>query len=911
MTKINNQHISTHLVDVDSSRIVSCTDDATVLLLGTRDRDRGRTRGRTRGRGHEAGKEYEDGLVGRNIGELIVRVEVDGDMSGDSVGGETSRMELVKLPILYYDGGVLDDKVLRQQQQASPSSSSSYPYPYPYQYQYHQNPPNHPVLWPSNLPTSPTDVALSSPTTTFGGFLSLPTTLLSLILPVFRSRSSSLLRSQSWIEPSSGLRSPASPVSPGSIYQYPPYTQHGGNNSNGGGSINAAALLPSASGSLVSAADYLLNAAERRIVYVAGWVGLGAVPVWLFKKLREVTIGGGNGVVRKIEGGGSNHGGSNGGESMMSPGRAIQEHHYQPQQSPVFPQRQQYTSPPRYQPVQQQHQQQSQQPTLTLRLNAFGRIQQVYPISKFLGNSTEVMMNRFIMRFIYEHDLIMLFKGLSEATRSGVCEFFVRWDWRGRVEGCDGCVKDVGNSGNNSRGGDVGGGGGDVKKGEGDEGTDNGEGDMKTAVTNLTTGAVDGCGGDGGSVDDTDVAVTALEEEEVESALTEETGGGSVKEGKECLEGDGVSERIDSGTVVGGGNNDGGKETSTNAADDVDDAAGNFYRVSSRRRMSASEPSFPIIMSSSIGDTEDVVVEDVHDEEEDEEAGNASGSDSESGSDSGPNSPLAFRAGRRMLGGIQVQVQVENVDVDGNNVDSRIHSERIVQQDNNSIGNGLNVNRNHGGGSRSTSRSNSRHPSRVGSSIKIEPPSVRLVWTRILARVAPPERKQRRHQQQGQGYYNDDDVNNDDDDQSGRPLICVITPLPTVSGIMPAANWVSDSTLGVFYEGGGEAGGGGGGSGGSKGNIGGSSGVAGSLFYLIDKVWNISGGLVFGTRTRSGGVGKSGSGDSASGGASGLAQGNFYSSLKAGGVPEVGAAHIANAGRDGVDDGGSRWVDMR
>ncbi|KAJ3251467.1 hypothetical protein HDU77_005855 [Chytriomyces hyalinus] len=69
-------------------------------------------------------------------------------------------------------------------------------------------------------------------------------------------------------------------------------------------------------------------------------------------------------------------------------------------------------------------------PTLFIRLNEFGRINQAYPITQFLGQNSQLVMNRFIMRFVYSHDLARLCTSLSNAMREGMSEVYVRWDWR-------------------------------------------------------------------------------------------------------------------------------------------------------------------------------------------------------------------------------------------------------------------------------------------------------------------------------------------------------------------------------------------------------------------------------------------------------------------------------------------------
>ncbi|KAI8819462.1 uncharacterized protein EV422DRAFT_534850 [Fimicolochytrium jonesii] len=73
--------------------------------------------------------------------------------------------------------------------------------------------------------------------------------------------------------------------------------------------------------------------------------------------------------------------------------------------------------------------------TIVLRLNCFGRIIQSFPMTSFLGQDTQLLLNRFLMRFIVQEDVPELCRSLSRACRPfGYAVFMVRWTWNTWLE---------------------------------------------------------------------------------------------------------------------------------------------------------------------------------------------------------------------------------------------------------------------------------------------------------------------------------------------------------------------------------------------------------------------------------------------------------------------------------------------
>ncbi|KAJ3200217.1 hypothetical protein HDU67_002233, partial [Dinochytrium kinnereticum] len=99
---------------------------------------------------------------------------------------------------------------------------------------------------------------------------------------------------------------------------------------------------------------FILGIAERQAVAIASLFGLGKIPKWIFARIRHVFVPP---------------------PTFSSTGP---ESSQKASSSPLS----------------------GGQPTIALQVNAFGRIHQAYPIAKFLGMSTEHVMNRFIMRFV-------------------------------------------------------------------------------------------------------------------------------------------------------------------------------------------------------------------------------------------------------------------------------------------------------------------------------------------------------------------------------------------------------------------------------------------------------------------------------------------------------------------------------
>ncbi|KAJ3231013.1 hypothetical protein HDU81_004094 [Chytriomyces hyalinus] len=149
----------------------------------------------------------------------------------------------------------------------------------------------------------------------------------------------------------------------------------------------------SGSKSLLVQADMLLVSAEKTIVNAAGIIGLASVPKWLFSQLRHYTA-------------------PVSAQSFSSLSSAAPDSCSERKISETL-------LPPVNAP-----------PTLFMRLNEFGRINQAYPITQFLGQNSQLVMNRFIMRFVYPNDLARLCSSLANAMREGVSEVYVRWDWR-------------------------------------------------------------------------------------------------------------------------------------------------------------------------------------------------------------------------------------------------------------------------------------------------------------------------------------------------------------------------------------------------------------------------------------------------------------------------------------------------
>ncbi|TPX73817.1 hypothetical protein CcCBS67573_g04916 [Chytriomyces confervae] len=148
--------------------------------------------------------------------------------------------------------------------------------------------------------------------------------------------------------------------------------------------------------SILIQADMLLVSAEKTIVNAAGIIGLASVPKWLFSQLRHYTA-------------------PVSAQSFPSPSTAAAPSNVSSSESKDAAK----LLPPLNSPA-----------TLFIRLNEFGRINQAYPITQFLGQNSQLVMNRFIMRFIYSHDLTRLCSSLAKAMREGVSEVYVRWDWR-------------------------------------------------------------------------------------------------------------------------------------------------------------------------------------------------------------------------------------------------------------------------------------------------------------------------------------------------------------------------------------------------------------------------------------------------------------------------------------------------
>ncbi|KAJ3233005.1 hypothetical protein HDU81_002572 [Chytriomyces hyalinus] len=160
-------------------------------------------------------------------------------------------------------------------------------------------------------------------------------------------------------------------------------------------SISSTSHSGSASSILIQA-DMLLVSAEKTIVNAAGIIGLASVPKWLFSQLRHYTA-------------------PVSAQSFPSSSKAAAPSNLSSSERKDSAK----LLPPSNSPA-----------TLFIRLNEFGRINQAYPITQFLGQNSQLVMNRFIMRFIYSHDLTRLCSCLSKAMREGASEDYVRWDWR-------------------------------------------------------------------------------------------------------------------------------------------------------------------------------------------------------------------------------------------------------------------------------------------------------------------------------------------------------------------------------------------------------------------------------------------------------------------------------------------------
>lgn len=67
--------------------------------------------------------------------------------------------------------------------------------------------------------------------------------------------------------------------------------------------------------------------------------------------------------------------------------------------------------------------------SILIKLNPFGRVQQIYPLTSLHGRNIEILRNRFIMRVVHSDDMSILCAGLKKAAIDGQSEFKVRWDW--------------------------------------------------------------------------------------------------------------------------------------------------------------------------------------------------------------------------------------------------------------------------------------------------------------------------------------------------------------------------------------------------------------------------------------------------------------------------------------------------
>ncbi|KAJ3346896.1 hypothetical protein HDU83_002583 [Entophlyctis luteolus] len=168
----------------------------------------------------------------------------------------------------------------------------------------------------------------------------------------------------------------------------------------GSSAPNPTHMSASADSSFLAKADLLIVAAEQSIISAAGIIGLSSVPRWLFSRIRQYTAPlkfhpmsekFAPGALEKVSGAVSP-------SAVWSPG-----------------------SPPQ----------------LVIAMNAYGRIQSVFPIARYLGNTTYGLLNRFVMRFVFVEDVAALCAGLAEASRNGSAEFYVRWDWRSLCESMD------------------------------------------------------------------------------------------------------------------------------------------------------------------------------------------------------------------------------------------------------------------------------------------------------------------------------------------------------------------------------------------------------------------------------------------------------------------------------------------
>ena len=67
---------------------------------------------------------------------------------------------------------------------------------------------------------------------------------------------------------------------------------------------------------------------------------------------------------------------------------------------------------------------------ILVKINLFGRIQQIHPIEKFMGKGMSLLLNKFLLIICHESDLSVMCRGLSTAVGKGKSIFQVRWDWR-------------------------------------------------------------------------------------------------------------------------------------------------------------------------------------------------------------------------------------------------------------------------------------------------------------------------------------------------------------------------------------------------------------------------------------------------------------------------------------------------
>ncbi|KAJ3117208.1 hypothetical protein HDU96_007636 [Phlyctochytrium bullatum] len=150
--------------------------------------------------------------------------------------------------------------------------------------------------------------------------------------------------------------------------------------------------------SIEGARDFILTVAERRMIALASFFGLSRIPIWIFARLRQALA--------------------------AAPSRSSANGVVPVDSVP----------PTAREALSKSVESSGGHPNIALQLNAFGRIHQAYPIVQFLGMSTENLMNRFMMRFIYVEDIPLLAKGMSKAIREGRSVFYVRWDWRSKQE---------------------------------------------------------------------------------------------------------------------------------------------------------------------------------------------------------------------------------------------------------------------------------------------------------------------------------------------------------------------------------------------------------------------------------------------------------------------------------------------